>query len=471
MRYLFLFNLFLLLAVPNPSVSTSHMEGRRPHSIGIAASLHVNCSGLQQICGIYCAAGNKRSSVAESRIIEGGPRGVATDELRRHNLGAVLERLHLSDSMTRSELAVETGLNRSTIRDLLNELSLLGVITEEKGTPSPGPGRPSSVAAVRPEGAVVLAVELEVDSVAVATVGLGGRIMAESRKSNLGEKSPEQVVERLAALAGPLLECLPPTSTVIGVAVAVAGVVRRSDGFVHVAPNLGWENVPIANLISSGLDLDLVRVANEADLGALGEFRRGAGADSRHMIYVTGEVGVGIGIIHEAAPMLGVAGYAGEAGHMVINPSGSVCRCGATGCWETEVGEEALIRRAGLDPTTESTPIESIMARADDRDVGTLSALEDVGRWLGVGLGNLINILNPDTVVLGGFYQRLYPHLAGAIEAGVAGVALDASWEACRVVSSDLGANAILIGAAELVFGEVISDPISLLGPVEPAAV
>lgn len=413
---------------------------------------------------------NKRvGRLAESRISDTGSRGVATDELRRHNLSAVLDRLHLSGPMTRSELAHQTGLNRSTIRDLIAGLADAGLVVEERGTPSPGPGRPSSVASVSPGGAVVLAVELEVDSIALATVGLGGHIFGDTREPNVGIVSPEQVVSRLVALAGPLLADLPLGSKIVGVGVAVAGVVRRSDGFVHVAPNLGWNNVPIAEMICSGLDLDVVRVANEADMGALGEFQRGAGTASRHMIYVTGEVGVGVGIIHEGSPMLGVSGYAGEAGHTMVNPNGSQCRCGSIGCWETEAGEEALIRRAGLDPVTHPGPIDEIVSRAGNGEPEVRSALWEVGRWLGIGIGNLVNILNPDTVVVGGFYQRLYPFIASAIEVGAKEIALDAPWEACTVVSSQLGSSALAIGAAELVLGEVVADPMAMLGTTEPS--
>jgi predicted NBD/HSP70 family sugar kinase len=217
--------------------------------------------------------------------------------------------------MSRSDLAIQTGLNRSTIRDLLAELGELGLVVERPGRPSTGPGRPSSVARVSASGAVILAVELEVESIAVATIGLGGHIFSEARESSrVGTTSPDDVVSRLTALAGPLLAEQPLTNRVVGVGVAVAGVVRRSDGFVHVAPNLGWSDVPIAAMIRDALGIDLVMVANEADMGALGEFRRGAARESRHLIFVAGEVGVGIGIVHESAPMLGATGYAGEAG-------------------------------------------------------------------------------------------------------------------------------------------------------------
>lgn len=402
--------------------------------------------------------------MAQSRMSERPRRGLATEEVRRHNLAAVLGRLHLAGPLSRSELASQTGLNRSTIRDLIVQLTDLGLVVENKGTPTSGPGRPSSIARVSPAGAVVLAIELEVDSIAVATVGLGGHIFGESREMNSPDNiSPEQVVSRLAALADPLLHGLPPGHRLVGAGVAVAGVVRRSDGFVHMAPNLGWHNVAIGEMIRERMGIDLVRVANEADLGALGEFRRGSASRSSHLIFVAGEVGVGIGVIHEAAPMLGTAGYAGEAGHAVVNPEGRQCRCGSHGCWETEVGEEALIRRVGMEEWGQGSPLEEVLRRAQQGDTRTLSGLEEVGRWLGAGIGNLINIFNPDLVIVGGFYHELYPFMSGAVEAGAKEVALDAPWEICEIRRSELGAKAMLIGAAELVLGEVVADSSALI--------
>ena len=372
--------------------------------------------------------------------------------------------------MSRSELAGQTGLNRSTIRDLIVELTELGLVVENKGIPTAGPGRPSSIARVSPAGAVVLAIELEVDSIAVATVGLGGHIFGEAREPNTPDNTgAEEVVSRIADMARPLLMGLPPEHTLIGAGVAVAGVVRRSDGFVHTAPNLGWDDVAIGDMIRDRLGLDLVRVANEADLGALGALRRGAARQSRHVIFVAGEVGVGIGIIQEGSPMLGTSGYAGEAGHTMINPNGRECRCGSRGCWETEIGEEALARKAGLEFRPGSSRVPDIVQRAGEEDQETLSALWDVGRWLGIGIGNLINIFNPDMVVVGGFFDELYPYMSEAVEQAAEEVALDAAWEACTIRRSQLGSKAILIGAAELILGEVTADPSTLIDRLSAA--
>jgi predicted NBD/HSP70 family sugar kinase len=388
--------------------------------------------------------------------------GLATDELRRHNLAVVLERLHLMGAVSRSELTSTTGLNRSTIGGLIGQLTGLGLVTEGPGLLTPGPGRPSPVVTARPEGAVVVAIDLAVDSIAVASVGLGGHIYNRFRVARpRGRFSPQETVTEVARLAGPLLESLPGDHLLVGVGAAIVGVTRRLDGFVHLAPNLGWRNVPLGAMLASELDLaGHVQVANDADLGALAEQRRGVGLGVGHLIYVHGEVGIGTGIIVNGAPLLGSAGYAGEAGHMLINPEGGKCRCGRSGCWETEAGEGALARHARLPHgITGLAALDTVMARAAEGDQSTTAAIAEVGRWLGYGIGNLINIFNPELVVLGGFYQRLFPYLEEAVVESALVRALEAPGRTARIVPSGLGFDAPLVGAAELALSAVIDDP------------
>jgi predicted NBD/HSP70 family sugar kinase len=369
--------------------------------------------------------------------------------------------LHIRGALSRSHLARQTGLNRSTIRDLIGELVALGLVEEDRKTTSSGPGRPSSIARPAPAGAVVLAADLEVDSLGVATIGLGGHIFEQVRVPQApGPRPPEATVARLRELARPMLASLPPSHTLAGAGVAVAGVVRRSDGFVHVAPNLGWRDTRLGPMIARELGIHRVMLANEADIGALAEFRRGAAIGSRNLIYVAGEVGVGVGIIYDGKPMLGTSGYAGEAGHTTINPSGQECRCGALGCWETEVGEEALARHVGIASDSVGPGlVAEVLARAHAGDQRTFVGLDELGRWLGIGIGNLINVFNPDRVVIGGFYHSLFPFLESSVTRGIETVALDPAWAACDLKRSALGDDAIVIGAAELVLTEVIGDP------------
>jgi predicted NBD/HSP70 family sugar kinase len=394
-------------------------------------------------------------------------RGVAAEEVRRHNLATVLERLHLSGPLSRSDLTSATGLNRSTIADLVGELSDLGLVEEGPAATTSGPGRPSTIVSTRPDGAIVLAVEISVYSIAVAAVGLGGHVYNKVLVSTpRGGFSPRETVERVATLAASLLKALPDEGALIGVGVAFVGITRREDGFVHLAPNLIWRNVPLASMLRAALDVPVrVVVANDADLGALSEQRRGVGVGIRNLIYVSGEVGIGTGVILNGEPLLGAAGYAGEAGHMMMNPAGETCRCGAAGCWETEAGEEALINRAGsLENLSGLAALDAIARRAQHGDQQTLQGIAEVGWWLGRGIGNLINIFNPELVVLGGFYHRLFPFLEESMVDGAKERALDAPWAMVEIRASGLGADSLLIGAAELAFIDLLSDPARFAG-------
>jgi predicted NBD/HSP70 family sugar kinase len=403
-----------------------------------------------------------RTQITAGRDAHHRPRGVAADELRRHNLAALLERLHLLGPTSRSDLTATMGLNRSTIGDLIGELAALGLVEEGPAQASSGPGRPSPIVRTRPEGAIVLAAEFSVDSVAVATVGLGGHVFGQTREPRPRARvSADSTIRHVGLMAHQLLETLPRNSSLVGVGAGVAGVTRRSDGFVHQEPNLGWRNVAVGEKLSSMFGADQqVLVANEADLGALAEHRRGVGAGVPDLIYLSGEAGIGAGMIHDGKPMLGAAGYAGEAGHTLVNPDGHDCRCGAKGCWETEAGEEALARHAGIPPSVGGVGmLETVLTRAEAGDERTVAAIAEVGRWLGLGIGNLINVFNPQLVVLGGLYHPLFPFLEKAVHEGARLTALDAPGDVAEIAAGGLGADAPLLGAAELALSSVIADP------------
>jgi predicted NBD/HSP70 family sugar kinase len=386
--------------------------------------------------------------------------GQRSETVRRANLSAIVNELHLHGPLSRSDLVARTGLTRGAIRGLIGELAAAGLVAEEPSAPQGAPGRPSPI--VRPsDRAVVLALEIAVDSLAAALVGFGGgvlmRVRVDRRRGHLGA---ETIVADLRSVARPLVERLEPDRLLIGIGVAVVGVVRGTDGFVHTAPNLGWHDVPLADLIGRAFGLPApVSVANEADLGALAEHRRGSARGFDDVLYISGEVGVGGGVIIDGLPLAGAGGYAGEVGHMPVNPGGSACRCGSTGCWETEIGERAILARAGLAPGGGRRAIDRVLSEAAAGSPTALAALAATGRWLGIGLAGLVNVLNPRLVLLGGLIGRIHPFVAREVEHALATGALAPARESLRVVPSALGADAPLLGAAERAFQPLLADP------------
>lgn len=393
--------------------------------------------------------------------------GQRSETVRRANLSAILRELHLRGPASRSELVEHTGLTRSGIRAVLGDLVAYDLVREERAASQGSPGRPSPLVRTNPHGATVLAFEIAVDSLAVGVVGLGGEVIESVRfNRSRGRFSLENTVADLVELAR-LVRARPGVpDTQIGAAVAMVGIVRRSDGFVRMAPNLGWRDVALGERIRDELDLQLpISVANEADLGALAEQRRGAAAGSNHVIYIFGEVGVGGGLIVNGQPFTGLSGYAGEIGHIPVNPAGSPCRCGSVGCWETEVGEPALLIRAGRPPDGGRAAIEAVLREAAAGAPVALAALDEVGRWLGVGLAGLVNVLNPEVIVLGGLFGRIHPYVGGALRTELDRLALEASREVVRVVPATLGVDALLLGAAELAFEPLLADPAAWAPP------
>jgi predicted NBD/HSP70 family sugar kinase len=387
--------------------------------------------------------------------------GQRSETVRRANLSAIVRELHANGPRSRSMLVARIGLTRSAIRSLLGELLAADLVREERAALQGTPGRPSPVVRLNAEAVVVLAVEVNVDSLAAAIVGLGGEVHELVRVDRpSGVASVDDTIAEIVELSSRLLADPRRRAALVGVGVAVAGVVRRSDGFVSMAPNLAWRDVPFGALLAPALGLDVpVTVANEADLGALAEHLRGAAVGHRHVLFVTGEVGVGGGLIVDGRPLNGAAGYGGEIGHMPVNRDGRRCGCGAIGCWETEVGEGALLVRAGRPADGGRDAVDAVFDAAAAGDPVTLAALDETGHWLGIGLAGLVNLLNPELVVLGGRFGRIHPYVSDGLERELDRHALSAPRELVRIVPARLGADASLLGAAEIAFEALLADP------------
>jgi predicted NBD/HSP70 family sugar kinase len=381
--------------------------------------------------------------------------GTRPDDARRHNRTALLRRLHVDGPCTRATLATELGLNRSTIKAVVDGLAESGVVTEAVPTQRSGAGRPSLLVLPEPQSAVVLAVDIRVDQVAMAMVGIGGQILGRhSWNLHRTTRLPGEVITHVAESAQLLRDELAVTEQ--GIGVSVPGVVRRADGWIHEAPNLGWREVALGQRLSSVLGRP-AQVGNDAELGALAEHVRGAARDAQDLVYLSADVGVGGGAIAGGRPLRGTGGYVGELGHMLVRPGGRDCFCGAQGCWETEVGEPALCRALGL---PEDTPRGVLVAEL--RGLAATPGRSDLllgefSGWLAAGLVTIVNMLAPELVVLGDLFAALPTALVEKVRDDVQRRSLvSRAVGGTRIVMSPLGRDAKLVGAAELAFEPVL---------------
>ena len=384
--------------------------------------------------------------------------GTNLDTVRRNNLATVLGLVHRGGPAPRSSLTHATGLNRSTVGALVAELVELGLVIEREPETSNRVGRPSPV--VVADGRVVaISVNPEIDAVTVGIVGLDGAVHRRVRFPLDHVPGAEEAATVAAAVIDGLRPDLSAASRVVGIGVAVPGLVRESDGVVRLAPHLEWRDEPFASQLAEATGLT-VSAANDANLGANAERLFGAGRGASDLVYLNGGAsGIGAGVIVGGVPLTGVSGYAGELGHTLVNSAGVRCHCGAIGCLETEVSQRALLTALGLEAADSEELDRALAAAVAAGDAGVRAEIERQLGFLAIALRNATNVFNPELVVLGGFLGSLFAVAPERLGALVAEQAMTASGEHLRIARAELGANILMIGAAELAFAALLAAP------------
>ncbi|MET8451755.1 ROK family transcriptional regulator [Streptomyces sp. NPDC005209] len=378
--------------------------------------------------------------------------------MRRRNLARVMHTVSAEGPLSRAAVASHIGLTRAAVSTLVDELIRSGLL-EELGPERPGRvGRPGSALAVSGHGPAGLGAEVGVDHLAVCAVDLRGEIRARAVRhgANRG-RAPEPVVEELISLVRRVVaeaerEGLWPA----GLAVAVPGLVARDGRTVVHAPNLDWHDTDLGALLSTGLPLT---VDNEANFGALAELWLGDGTP-RDFLHVSAEIGIGAAVVVDGHLLRGTRGFAGELGHVPVHPDGPECPCGGRGCLEQYAGEEAVLRAAGLAPGEDLVGL--LARRAVEGDEAVRRALRDAGAALGIALTGAVNLLDPESVVLGGALAGLAPWLLPSLESELEN---RTAGPACPVSVSRLGPQGPLLGAAHSVVRGVLDDPAVVAGP------
>ncbi|MFI8949414.1 ROK family protein [Streptomyces sp. NPDC053750] len=372
--------------------------------------------------------------------------------MRRRNLARVMHTVSAEGPLSRAAVASRIGLTRAAVSTLVDELIRSGLL-EELGPERPGRvGRPGSALAVSARGPAGIGAEVGVDHLSVCAVDLRGQVRSRVVRygSNRG-RSPEPVLEQLAGLVRQVVadseaEGLWPA----GLAVAVPGLVARDARTVVRAPNLDWHDADLGALLPADLPLT---VDNEANFGALAELWLGDGTP-RDFLHVSAEIGIGAAVVVDGQLLRGTRGFAGELGHVPVRPDGPECACGGRGCLEQYAGESAVLRAAGVEPGEDRVGV--LAGRAAEGDEAVRRALRDAGTALGIALTGAVNLLDPESVVLGGALAGLAPWLLPSLRDELA---RRTAGPACPVSVSELGPRGPLLGAAHAVVRAVLDDP------------
>ncbi|MEW1614951.1 MULTISPECIES: ROK family protein [unclassified Streptomyces] len=406
------------------------------------------------------------------------PLGPKADKatVRRHNLSLVLRAVRdegESGEATRAGVAARVGLTRAAVSSLVEQLMDSGFLTESGKTFSGQAGRPGTALKVARTGPAGLGVEINVDYVSVCVVDLAGtgRVRQTEHLDNRGAPA-EEVLARAARIAARTLDSAREQELgPVGATLALPGLV--SGGSVRQAPNLGWNEVPAQDLFADALaalrpGLGVLPVAseNEANLAALAELWFGDLGGVRSFLYLTGEIGVGGALVIGGELLRGAHGFAGEIGHVVVDPDGPGCRCGSRGCLEQYAGQTALLRTAGVEGAGGGAGVLELERRARAGDERAVSAIAEAGRMLGRVVSGAVNLVDPDAVVLGGIYRGLMPWLSPPADAELTGRVVSGLWSpgSGRLRASSVAGDAAR-GAAALVVQDVLADPVAYAEP------
>ncbi len=354
-------------------------------------------------------------------------------DVRRHHLSVVLRQLVRNGPRSRATLAQETGLTKATVSLLVAELLDRDLVQELDTSRDGRVGRPGTDVAAAGRGVGGLGLEIDVDRVAATVVDLTGEVRANRARTGDNRKVRSgRVVDRLRKVAREVLaEADAAGIRCVGGTLALPGLVDPGSGTLLVAPNLHWFDADVASAVKR-LELPPtlpLTVDNEANLAALAELRFGAGQGLSSFVHVSGGIGIGAGIVLDGRLVRGAHGFAGELGHVIVDPSGRPCACGARGCLETIAGADG------------------------DASPG------QIAEALAAALRSVVHILDPEAILLGGTFTALGDDFAATVRDRLHEITLGARWSACDVRLAAAGADATLIGAATVALDGVLADP------------
>ncbi|MFP1624660.1 ROK family protein [Streptomyces sp. 5K101] len=391
-------------------------------------------------------------------------------ERGRSALGPALELVHTGRAPTRAVLTAELGVTRATAGAVAAELEALGLIRVDSrpGAAAGSQGRPSHRLAVDDTGPVVLAAQVHADGFRAALVGLGGRTVATAPGCVTVQADPAQVLGEVVDAGAALLR--ESGRRCVGAGLAVPSAVAEPEGTALNPLHLAWPaGAPVRDIFAERVAAAGIKgpafTGNDVNLAALAEHRHGAGRGAQHLLCVaTGHRGVGGALVLDGRLHTGSSGLALEVGHLTVNPEGRPCHCGSRGCLDVEADPLAFLTATGRDPGPEVSLLQQSrdLLRGEYDDPAVRGAAEALIDRLGLGLAGLVNILNPDRIILGGLHRELLEADPERLRAVVADRSLWGRSGGVPILPCTLDHNS-LVGAAELAWQPVLDDPLAAL--------
>lgn len=372
--------------------------------------------------------------------------------LHRANLERVVRAVRLSGSLTQAEIARTTGLSAATVSNIVRELKESGTV---EVTPTSAGGWRARSVSLSGDAGIVIGVDFGHTHLRVAVGNLAHQILAEEAEPLDVDASAEQGFDRAELLVGRLLDATGvDRAKVAGVGLGVPGPIDVASGMLGSTSILpGWSGTQPALALGERIGVP-VAVDNDANLGALGELVWGSGRGVRDLAYIKVAGGVGAGLVIDGQIYRGPGGTAGEIGHITLDESGPVCRCGNRGCLETFTAARYVLPL--LEPTHGTgLTMEKVVALAKEGDPGCRRVVADVGRYIGSGVASLCNLLNPSRVVLGGDLAEAGELVLGPIRTSVGRYAIPSAARQLELVPGSLGGRAEVLGALALALREM----------------
>ncbi len=389
-------------------------------------------------------------------------------DLRRRNRRVALQRLYVDGRMSRLEMSQRSSLSAATVTNVVAELLAKGIVFEAGSEESEG-GRPRTILAINPEYGYFIGVDVGETFVCIELFDLTLRsLRTATHPLTPDDNQPSSVVRHIVAGVDTVLASAAiPASKVVGIGVGVPGVVERAGRVLVHAPSWGWRAVPLMDMLAERITLSIA-LDNGAKAMAQAELWFGAGRGMNDLAVLLIGTGIGAGIITQGALYCGATNGAGEWGHTTLALDGRPCRCGSHGCLEAYAGAAGImasLREAsprspliGDDDNQEGT-ITALVAAAQRGDPSAIRVLEDITRYLGAGIANLINLFNPQRIVIGGWVgQHIGPYILPRLREVVDRYALGQPLAATGIVLGQLGQDAVAMGAATLALDVFLTE-------------